>query len=541
MTPYPSTPVRRLLVVVPGLRGKAVQWEDFKSVAQAQPGHAQDEWLFYEHGATPFSREGVAVLAQRLRDRIRNKAEVQGLPDEILLLGHSLGGLIVREAYLAAVDATYEGEEVDAWARKVTRIILFAAPNQGVVVPGAKLFGVVPFLGLARWLSPLLDDTVQGADFISNLKIGWLRYFRRTPPSQQPVVLQLLGDADSIVDESESLEVEQLPTGEQRRLSGATHNNVHRWDWLPAGNEREEYKRMLMYYTFEHLPSDAPSPKQAERNAVQNVVFVMPGIRALNPDWTTQLRDVLKQPDTDVRIGNYGYFSAAKFLRSGVRRANTRWFKNSYSDALAQYPNANFHFVGHSNGTYILGESLRRLPNMRFQRVYLAGTVLPVDYPWGDLFKKRQVETLRNDKSCADWPVGILCRVMNKVLGIRDVGTGGIDGFQGAYNGKQVQEYAYFAGGHGAPLEAGNHRSISQYINNADPNEPDRTAFVGEISPAVNWGGRLAPALVVLLLAAAAMWVGWGLVTGATPAERFGPLTTVLAATIVGYFALDKV
>ena len=44
---------------------------------------------------------------------------------------------------------------------------------------------------------------------------------------------------------------------------------------------------------------------------------------------------------------------------------------------FAEAPAAEFYFAGHSNGTYILGESLRRIPRMQFARIYIAASVLP--------------------------------------------------------------------------------------------------------------------------------------------------------------------
>jgi len=86
--------------------------------------------------------------------------------------------------------------------------------------------------------------------------------------------------------------------------------------------------------------------------------------------------------------------------------------------------------IGHSNNTYILGQSLRGLSSMKFKNVALAGSVLPRDFSWRELMSGNdpQVERLRNDCANTDWPVGFLCSGL-RGLRRKDIGTGGYEGF----------------------------------------------------------------------------------------------------------------
>ncbi|HSM81200.1 MAG TPA: hypothetical protein VLS96_05920 [Nodosilinea sp.] len=131
--------------------------------------------------------------------------------------------------------------------------------------------------------------------------------------------------------------------------------------------------------------------------------------------------DILKAPPLSSPLrSTYGYFSAFNFFFPWLRRQNIRWLQDKYSYRLALNPEAKFHFIGHSNGTYSLGESLKRVPAMQFGRIYLAGSVLPRDYPWQERFDLDQVGQLRNDRSCWDWPVGLLCSGL-RGIGMTDI------------------------------------------------------------------------------------------------------------------------
>ncbi len=125
---------------------------------------------------------------------------------------------------------------------------------------------------------------------------------------------------------------------------------------------------------------------------------------------------------------NYGYFPIARFLWGPSRQALVYWFRDEYADAFVKHPLAEFNFVGHSNGTYILANTLLTFRAIKFNKVYFAGSVVPEDYPWSKIFDLQQVKKLRNDCAAIDLPVGLLCKGLN-TLGIKKLGVGGYSGF----------------------------------------------------------------------------------------------------------------
>jgi len=91
---------------------------------------------------------------------------------------------------------------------------------------------------------------------------------------------------------------------------------------------------------------------------------------------------------------------------------------------------------------------------MRFDRVLLAGSVLPVGYDWRGRRETGQVRRIRNDRAARDIPVGVLCAGL-RGLGMRDVGTAGVDGFH-EWDDDAKSEVYYYPGGHSAALSVDN-------------------------------------------------------------------------------------
>jgi hypothetical protein len=109
---------------------------------------------------------------------------------------------------------------------------------------------------------------------------------------------------------------------------------------------------------------------------------------------------------------------------------------------------------------------------MQFVHAYLAGSVLPREYPLRELCHRQQIKLLRNDCSAFDFPVGILCSGL-RGLWMRDIGTAGFAGFMDPPD-DTLYEVRYFNGGHGEPLSPYNHESIIAFILHGDLRKPDK-------------------------------------------------------------------
>src|SRR5687767_9466743 len=148
----PAAP-RTMIVIVPGLKSKPEAWQPLLKRLRQEPELANSmEPVFLEHNIHLFSPAKLRNVAARLRARLEEEYLLAGEVDRILLFGHSLGGALVREIYLQGVDSD--------WAKKVSRIVLFAGMSRGYVMGrnfwvdvGYRLGWVLKVLMLGRTLA----------------------------------------------------------------------------------------------------------------------------------------------------------------------------------------------------------------------------------------------------------------------------------------------------------------------------------------------------------------------------------------------------
>jgi hypothetical protein len=280
--------------------------------------------------------------------------------------------------------------------------------------------------------------------------------------------VQFLGDRDTIVKRDDSRDVLAFPNGRYLEIPGATHSDLYRLKAPYTVDPKGRFALIRYGIQETKAPQASLDPKPPRR--ITKVVFVLHGIRALTTsDWISDLgaeirgvdidttRTVVAEPGagdaTLVIHPEYGWLTAVRFAIPFFRERYLSWFADRFAEAFAEYPRADFLAVAHSNGTYILGQNLLRLSGMDFKRIALAGSVLPVDFPWDTLRARSQVVSVQNYRANRDWPVGLLCAGL-RALGFTDVGTGGFDGFHGS----TVNEIAHLRGGHGAAFDSKSRR-----------------------------------------------------------------------------------
>jgi hypothetical protein len=232
-------------------------------------------------------------------------------------------------------------------------------------------------------------------------------------------------------------------------------------------------------------------------------------------------------PGTQVITPTYGYFSALHFFLPWTRRTKARWFQDQYGELMAQYPEARFFFIGHSNATYMLGRSLARVPMIRFVRAYIAGSVLPASYDWNARFTAGQVEAVRSDTSAWDCPVALLCGGLNFM---RDIGTGGFSGFLRVPGRPRFHEYRSYPGGHSEPLrDRLNLKQIVDEVMTGETRPPMAT-----LGPPAWWFQFLSRAMRYLMPAALAALLG-GLAYYACISAASWSISTIALVALGGF------
>ena len=497
----------RLIVVVPGLNGRESNWDSLKQRLMAELDLKGSRWFYWDHRVwRSFGLRRAESLARDLAAAVNAEWARRGGYDEVVLIGHSMGGLILRQAYLHASGDLGSNPRA-AWHEKVSRIILFAATNRGADLRRIHLLRPVAWLlertSVYSWLP--FSDFLRGSDFITNLRLRWIRYFRKARGEQRklPTVVQLLGsEQDRIVDPSDSIDLAQFEGSFQFDVPGAGHSNLYRLDTLRDSEARDSRYALIRNailrpetMVIHVLPTGVTVSK-----VKTIVIFVLHGIRDSDRDWVNDAANMIQnlEPSAVVIAPNQGYLSALGFLFPNRRRRPMKRFKDSYSQCVASYDSAEFHFLGHSNGTYQLGRSLVRIPQMSFVRVALAGSVLPESYDW-DQAIGTQVMSLQNHMSYKDWAVGWLCSGL-RGIGMLDIGTGGFFGFE---HFKAMKTVCYYPGGHGAPLEPGRLDELVNFVLGRPytlPALPGLPLWRGRLSRACPWIARLLAIVYVALI-----------------------------------------
>ena len=481
---------KRLCVYVPGLSGSVAEWDPLVARLGAEPELQDTLWFPYPHRCKPFGRRRLIDAAVDLASAVDTKWVNHGPFDEIILIGHSLGGLVVRQAYLLAA-GIYPDRAIDSkWHAAVTRIVLMAAPNRGLdPTRTARLRAANRVAKFIVWRDTPMKEMLRGSDFITELRLQWIRHFRQS--ARPPLVVQLLGTEDAEVHVDDSVDVVQFPGAGHLRVPGMDH---FRLPFPKEGEEGDEHYGLIRRAVVGRFEEDVVPPPPPERT----VVFLMHGIRAYSVGWVTKLKgEVVAEAQRVSRpvevVAPQRYLSALQFTVPWLHAKLVRWFQDEYSEHFAREPNARFVFAGHSNGTYLLGRSLEPIPAMRFDRVYLAGSVLPTRYDWRERFGRRQVERVRNDCTTGDVPVGVLCRVLSWVG--RNVGTAGVHGFD--HPDDRVKNYRYFRGGHGRVLNDGdNRKTVVGFLLHGEI-IPDPPSLRPGIPLWVDWLQKLSSVLII--------------------------------------------
>jgi alpha-beta hydrolase superfamily lysophospholipase len=412
---------------------------------------------------------------------------------------------------------------------------------------------------VSPWTSGLLlENIVFGSAWVTAIRMRWLEAFSQPQTHKIPTVL-LFGDRDCLVDDDDHDEMMRDAESDEFALADAYHKDFiltprtamltgrtiekdrqrhpaikeFLKQYLDGGDLREFAASPASHPLAMHGQTEPPRwrrlPNAQERavgrvpqtgfattaqpaQAAGHVIFLIHGIRDFG-EWQDTLANKIREVAAshgqvlhEVVCVRYGYFSAFQFLLWGERNRATRAFLDAYAQARARYPDASFHVAAHSNGTFVVANSLRRPARIRLTNVYFAGSVLWRFFPWSTLHRaSRQnddlgrLQLVRSDLASEDWPVGALCWVLSLANYLRWglLGTAGVDGFDSA--GGFLSETHNLKGGHGEGLRAKRHESIARFLL---LNRPTAVPWEANINRWFLWKARIVAiggALLVVL------------------------------------------
>ena len=523
---------RRLVVMAHGLSGREAFEPAVGLAKEALPG---SDFLVFAYDTSLLSNASPYVLANKMEREIHALDARRGY-DEIVLVGHSMGGMLLRKVVLwgnGIEDDRLGGRTgVRPWAGKVSRFVSLASINRGWSVdPRPAQMGLGRYLAirigerLSRWSgSGKLHLALQrGAPFVADSRVQWIDLCRGNGPqgAKAPLTFHLLGDKDDVVSRDDAADIGVAKDTLFVMLPDTDHGDIATALRGEAGSAAESRRRAIlaaMQGRKDQLDIDR-TPPLAEDLTVTRLVYVMHGIRDYG-DWSETMARAIREESAKgdgtgtvaVASAKYGRFPMLPFLLYWDRQKNVRWFMDDFTQNKARYPKLQaIDYVGHSNGSYILASALQRYPSLRVNRVYFAGSVVPKHYPWRSLLDQQRVGTVANVVADGDWVVAIFPRFFEQVAdwggnrpvdGLLDIGSAGFRGFQASQDpSRKVVNYQFAKGGHGVGVDvsdAAKAQAIAKYMVHGDTSA--MTVFENGRSPSA-W----------LDVASNLCWVVWGL------------------------------
>jgi hypothetical protein len=518
----------RLVVLVHGWRNDPTTLREVRdTVAAAEP---QADILLPRYTAGLLSNASPEALAADLADAISSAVAARrarpegGQYEDIILVGHCLGALLVRKAFVYACGQTQDHPRTSPqgdyivpggadWTPCVSRILLLAGMNRGWSLQGGQVplswclwFSILLVIWLSRWfkVSHLINAVRRGTPFITNLRIQWLNLLRR-PDSPVPLTIQLLGTEDNLVAQHDSIDVQCGTRFVYRAMPDSNHHTVVRFPDDPTGRTRREIFRAVLQGPADQLLSEYRVHFEPDRT-VTDVVFIVHGIRDL-ADWGEPMANEMvtagagRGKHVKCITSDYGYLPLLYFLLFYRRHENVRWFMDQYTDAMARYPNAEISFFGHSFGTYLLASALLHYKACKFHRVIFAGSVVNRDFDWQTFADARRVQALRNYTATSDRVVAIFPAVFEQIWGVRaDLGSAGVTGFSQEW--ARRHQVKYVVGKHGAVLRPVHYPSLADFILGNDDAQVPPTELRNDPDWSVSFGRRFCVAIWLVLLVA---------------------------------------
>lgn len=489
----------------------------------------------------------------------------------IVLIGHSLGGLLGRSAWLinrgydAPEDSPHVavGEPQDGWAANTDRIVLLGVPNGGFEL--RRLTWRVLYAITTPWANFAIEQARFGGYWVSNLRLRWLQAFRDLDERRRnldqvdeaereaerrrvriPYVVEILGMDDKDVIDADLRDAVYMPAHSLPAVPSTNHAGL-----VDLSDPKTKDERWAAIKKALFDPEAKVTIKQPDS---ADVCFIMHGIRASNGDaWITSTQDALKDAGWTVKAPDTKWFSALEFAIPFVRNRKSHDFLRLYGDTARDYDIRRFVFFGHSNGTYMAGKTLLEVPAIRFRRMLLAGTVLRQEFPWSEVFARHQIGEwtadggwghgeVHNDRAYHDFPVGTLASWIAG-LGIHRqlIGPGGVLGFVDAPGEVKQHGGHMYRGGHSAAIQTDERHGtrlneiVSYLKDGVSIDEPPVT--LGKVYPAwirfikSRFGAWLMLVLIGLIFYAAYLTAVW---LGAAPEPILIGYGVLLAVILIG-------
>jgi pimeloyl-ACP methyl ester carboxylesterase len=507
---------KELVVLVHGLSGRDAIQPTVELAAETFP---DADLLTIAYDARPLSNADVYAIANLLETEIHDAHQVADY-EAIVLLGHSMGAMLVRKALIWANGIEEDRESAKGardWATKVERVVSLAGINRGwSIEPKPDRMAIWKYVGIwfgetvARLTGTgqMLLSMQRGAPFVADSRVQWIRYARQIASdggdAKLPQVIHLLGDRDDIVSREDSQDLSVAKDTVFVTLADTDHASIAEAVRGAEGTGAKKRREAIMHALLGDLTKLSPDvvPAASEDSRVRHIIYVMHGIRDYG-SWTDNVRRAIEarvKNDPSIAVINkkYGYFPMLRFLLYWDRHKNVRRLMDEYTENLAQFPEARrFNFAGHSNGTYLLASAMQHYRSMAVGRVLFAGSVVPKHYQWKPLLDSGRVQEVVNIVADGDWVVAIFPKLFEQVAdwlsvqprsGVLDLGSAGFRGFEAASDPLgRVRNLKFVHGGHGAGVDVSSPTKLAAIVDYLVAGKLDRMQVFEDSNDWVGW------------------------------------------------------
>jgi len=136
----------------------------------------------------------------------------------------------------------------------------------------------------------------------------------------------------------------------------------------------------------------------------KRVVISIHGIRTRGV-WQKDLVPPLARADFIPYALDYGKYRAVSLAIGCAREKQIAWLLQQYNRIVQESGDERPSIIAHSFGTYQVAELLDRNPNVKFDKVIFAASIVRPDFDWGRLLAEGQLNFIENDYGGRDfWP-----------------------------------------------------------------------------------------------------------------------------------------
>lgn len=127
---------------------------------------------------------------------------------------------------------------------------------------------------------------------------------------------------------------------------------------------------------------------------------------------------------------DYGWFDVLRFLFPWTRKKRVYAIRHDLLKLMATTGVDRLSVIAHSFGTFQVMEALKRESGyLKYDRVVLVGSIVPLDYDWGKALADQAVMVVRNERADEDWVAALAGWVSTKLewlTGLEAGNSGGL-------------------------------------------------------------------------------------------------------------------